>query len=268
MNDTIAAARTLLFVPGYRPDRFDKAAGSGADLVVLDLEDAVAPDQKDTAREHARTWLAAGNRAVVRINPARTPWHDQDLTAVSGLATALMVPKAESADQIGAVAARAPRAGIIPLIETAAGVTRAVAVCSAAAVVRPAFGSVDLAAQLGIDHCSHEALRHARSALVLAAATAGCGAPIDGVTTALDDEAALQADLDHSVTLGFTGKLCVHPRQVEHANTAFTPSDGELRWAQRVLAAGADGAVASLDGQMIDRPVLLRAEAIVRRAQR
>lgn len=170
-------SRSFLFVPGDRPDRFAKAAASGADVVVLDLEDAVAPGRKEQAREHVRHWLSGGNRAVVRINAAGTPWHDDDVAAV-GAAVAVMVPKAEEPLDLGVPT--------IPLIETAAGVLNAVAICAGKCVLRPALGSVDLAAQLGVDHRSHEALRHARSDLVLAAAAAGCGAPIDGVTTALD----------------------------------------------------------------------------------
>lgn len=248
--------RSFLFVPGDRPDRFAKAAASGADVVVLDLEDAVAPAHKDTAREHVRTWLSAGNRAVVRINAAGTSWHDDDLAAVGG-AAAVMVPKAEEPLD--------PGVPTIPLIETAAGVLNAVAVCAAKSVLRPAFGSVDLAARLGVDHRSHEALRHARSALVLAAAAAGCGAPIDGVTTALDSPGILRADLEHAVTLGFTAKLCVHPRQVEAVNRVFTPSPEELERARGIVAAAEKGAVTAHDGELVDRPVLLRARALLER---
>lgn len=267
MNDPIATARTFLFVPGHRPDRFTKAAACGADVVILDLEDAVGPGHKEEAREHVRSWLDEGHQAVVRINAPGTPWYDDDIDTVGGRAYAVMVPKADERAQLDAVSRRLPaETGIIPLIETAVGIVQAVAVCSAPSVVRPAFGSVDLAVQLGVDHRSHEALRHARSAVVLAAAAAGCGAPIDGVTTAIDDETALRADLEHAVTLGFTGKLCVHPRQIDAVNHGFTPSDREIEWARGVIDAVADGSVAVRDGQMIDRPVVLRARAILARA--
>lgn len=267
MTVSVVNARTFLFVPGHRPDRFAKAAASGADLVVLDLEDAVAPDHKETARENVRAWLAAGHRAVVRVNAVGTPWHDDDLAVVASRTAALMLPKAESPAQIEAVARSLPTGtGIIPLVETARGVVQALAVCGGPAVVRPAFGSVDLAAQIGVDHRSAEALRHARSALVLAAAATGRGAPIDGVTTALDDEDVLRADLDHAVTLGFTAKLCIHPRQVRPANQVFTPSDQEIDWARQVLEVAGDGSVTVARGQMIDRPVVLRARAILARA--
>ncbi|MDQ0381039.1 HpcH/HpaI aldolase/citrate lyase family protein [Amycolatopsis thermophila] len=262
----VASGRSFLFVPGHRPDRFAKAAASGCDAVVLDLEDAVGEDSKVAARDHVRAWLDDGNHAVVRINGAGTPWFDDDLDAVAGRALAVMVPKAESRASLDAIARRLPTGtGVIPLIETALGVAGAVEVCSADAVVRPAFGSVDLAAQLGVDHRSLEALRHARSAVVLAAAAAGCGAPIDGVTTTVDDEDVLRADLAHAVELGFTGKLCIHPRQVAAVTEAFTPSDADVAWAREVLAAVTDGSVAVHKGQMVDRPVLLRAQAILAR---
>lgn len=262
----IANARSFLFVPGHRPDRFAKAAASGCDLVVLDLEDAVGEDSKAEAREHVRSWLAGGNRAVVRINGAGTPWFEDDLDAVAGQAAAVMVPKAEDGARLDTIASRLPSdGGLIPLIETALGVTRAVEVCAADSVVRPAFGSIDLAAQIGVDHRSQAALRHARSAVVLAAAATGRGAPIDGVTTALDDADALRADLDHAIELGFTGKLCIHPRQVAPVNEAFIPTEAEVRWAQEILATVRDGSVAVHNGQMVDRPVILRAQAILAR---
>ncbi|WP_033294839.1 HpcH/HpaI aldolase/citrate lyase family protein [Amycolatopsis jejuensis] len=256
----IETARSLLFVPGNRPERFAKAAASGADVVVLDLEDAVGPAAKVDAREHVRAWLDEGNKAVVRINGTGTPWYQEDLAMVTGRAQAVMVPKAENAEQVDLALP------VIPLLETALGIAKAIEVCAADSVVRPAFGSVDLAAQLGVDHQSHDALRYARSAVVLAAAAAGCAAPIDGVTTTLADEAMLQKDLAHAIELGFTAKLCVHPRQVGPVREAFRPSAEDIDWARGVLAMAADGSVNVYNGQMVDRPVLLRAEAILARS--
>jgi citrate lyase subunit beta / citryl-CoA lyase len=183
VNAAIADARTFLFVPGARPDRFGKAAASGADIVILDLEDAISPDHKVTSREQVSRWLER-HQAVIRINAAGTPWHKDDVAMVTAHpdnALAVMVPKAED-------------------------------------------GSLDLAAQLGVDHRERQAVSWARSALVLAAAAAGCAAPIDGVTTDLADQSLLRADLDHAVALGFTSKLCIHPSQVAVANRRLTPA--------------------------------------------
>lgn len=262
----LETARTFLFTPGDRPDRFGKAAASAADVVVLDLEDAVSPARKPEAREHIRAWLRDGNTAVVRINAAGTPWHDSDVAMAAETPAAVMVPKAEDPAGLAAIARRVP--AVIPLVETAAGILGAPAICAAPSVVRPAFGSVDLGAQLGVDHRSHDALRHARSALVLAAAAAGCAGPIDGVTTALDDSAVLRADTEHAVLLGFTGKLCVHPRQIEVVHEALAPSAEDVEWARRVVAAAGDGSAVAAEGELVDRPVLLRAQAILARAER
>lgn len=265
MIEHITNARSLLFVPGHRKDRFAKAV---ADAVILDLEDAVGPQRKDEARENVRAWLEAGNTAVVRINAAGTPWYEDDVAMAAVRASALLVPKAEEPAQLAELAGHLPfGTGIIPLIETAAGVARAATICAVPAVLRPAFGSIDLALQLGVDHRVHAALHHARSALVLAAATARCASPIDGVTTAFNDDAELAADLEQAATLGFTGKLCIHPRQVDAANRRFTPSADEVDWAQSVLTATTDGSVTVHDGQMIDQPVFLRASAILARAR-
>jgi citrate lyase subunit beta / citryl-CoA lyase len=269
-NPTVA--RTFLFVPGDRPDLFGKAASSGADVIILDLEDAVAADRKREARENIRAWLGEGNQASIRINGDGTPWQTEDVAMIAGLpgpVAAVMVPKAESGERLAALSRGLPAGtGIIPLIETAAGILQAATVCAAPNVVRPAFGSIDLAAQLGLDPRSHAAFQHARSSLVLAAAAAGSAAPIDGVTVGITDEANLRADLAHAMALGFTGKLCIHPRQVAPANECLTPSDADLEWARQVVAVGQSGSASVCDGQMIDRPVVLRAEAILAHASR
>jgi len=266
VNPDVRIARSFLFVPGDRPDRFAKAATSGADAVVLDLEDAVGTDDKARAREHVRHWLEQGNQAVVRINGSGTPHYDADVDMVAEHADTVMLPKAEHAGHVTTLAAALPATtGIIPLLETATGIVQAVDVCRASTVLRPAFGSVDLATQLGIDHRCSDALYQARSSIVLAAASAERGAPIEGVTTTIDDPAALRADTERVKSLGFTAKLCIHPRQVATVNETFLPSATETEWARRVLDAAHDGAAAAVDGQMVDRPVLLRAEAIIAR---
>jgi citrate lyase subunit beta/citryl-CoA lyase len=267
-----ADARTFLFVPGDRPDRFGKAAASGADVVVLDLEDAVAPASKHAAREHVSRWLDERFPAVVRINSFGTAWHDADVAMVTTrplAVAAVMMPKAEDRVALAALSARLhPPTGIIPLIETAAGVMEALSICCAPKVVRPAFGSLDLAAQLGVDPRERDALAYARSALVVAAAAAGCAAPIDGVTTSIADASALRDDLAYASALGFTGKLCIHPAQVADANVRLSPSEAETDWARGIIATAREGSVGVRDSQLVDRPVLLRAQAVLARAAR
>jgi citrate lyase subunit beta/citryl-CoA lyase len=267
MTVDVRAAAVFLFVPGDRPDRFAKADAAGADAVLFDLEDAVAAPAKEQAREHVRAWLASGRPGVVRINGVGTPWHEADLAMAAGQGAAVVLPKAEDPAAVARVAAVLPATGVFPLIETAAGVLAAPAVCAAPGVVRPAFGNVDLAAQLGVDPADHLALAQARQTLVLAAAGAGVGAPVDGVTTAVHDDDALRDDLQHAARLGFGGKLCLHPRQVAAVRAALRPTPDQVRWAQRVVA-HADGAVALLDGQMVDKPVVDRARALLASAAR
>lgn len=262
LSDRIAAARSLLFVPGDRPDRFDKAASFGADLVIIDLEDAVAATDKDRARDNAAVWLALGNQAIVRINPPGTPWSEADLSTVAAYACPVMVPKAEDAAVLADIVARtAGRCDVIPLIETALGVERANEVCATPGVTRAAFGNVDLAAQLGVAHDDHTGLSYARSRLVVASAAAGICPPVDGVTTAVRDADVLGADVAHGRRLGFTGKLCVHPAQIPAVAHGFAPSAQELQWARAVLKAG--DSVTTVDGQMVDKPVLDRARRVL-----
>ncbi|MBN9460188.1 MAG: CoA ester lyase [Burkholderiales bacterium] len=263
-------ARSLLFVPASRPDRFDKALAAGADAVVIDLEDAVPPADKDRARDAVAAWLAPGRSVVVRINGAGTGWFRGDLAlcARPGVA-AVMLPKAERADQVAALR-DAGAAAVMPLIESAAGFAALPAIAGAPGVQRLAFGSIDIQVDLGMRDPLEDELLLFRSQLVLASRLAGLQPPIDGVSTAIDDAQRLRDDVLRARRLGFGGKLCIHPRQVEGVNRHFAPSEAERAWAQRVLAAAAaaGGAAVALDGAMVDQPVILRAQAILREAQR
>ncbi|HKS46474.1 MAG TPA: CoA ester lyase [Amycolatopsis sp.] len=263
MRERLAAARTLLFVPGHRPDRFAKAMAAGADGVVLDLEDAVGPDDKPAARAAVAEWLAQhGTDVLVRINAPGTPWFDEDLELVAKHGCAAMIPKAEDRGTLEGL--ELPL--VIPLVETAAGVLKAAEICAARGVVRAAFGSVDLAGQLGVAPDDHLALTHARSALVLASASAGVASPLDGVTTNLSDLEVLREDMRMARRLGYTGKLCIHPRQVEPLHALLAPTPEELAWAEEVIAAGGDGAATAVAGHMVDKPVLERARRLLERA--
>lgn len=265
---TAADATTLLFVPGNRPDRFDKAVAAGAELVVLDLEDAVGPADKDAARRHVVAWLADGHHAAVRINAAGTPAHEVDVAALARFRVPVMVPKASRPEALAQLGRRLhPETVLMALVETAAGALSAPALAAADGVVRLVLGSFDLAAELGVSPDDREALAGARHALVLASAAAGLAGPVDGVTGDVRDADALRADLAHGVRLGFRGKLCVHPDQVAAARAAFVPGEAEVAWARRVLeAVEAGGDVVLVDGAMVDRPVVDRARRILSRS--
>lgn len=206
---------------------------------------------------------------MVRINGTATRWYDDDLAMVRRQSCGIMLPKADSAEHVAAVSAQlASDRPLIALIETAAGVGAASGICATDGVARVAFGSVDLGAELGVDPDDHEALLYARSALVLASAAAECAAPLDGVSTAVHDDAAVATDSARAVRLGFGGKLCVHPRQVGIVNDTFSPTAEELDWARRIAAAARSGEVCVVDGRMVDKPVIERAARLLARAEK
>jgi citrate lyase subunit beta/citryl-CoA lyase len=259
-----------LFVPGDRPDRFDKAVATGADEVVLDLEDAVSPGAKGAARTAVAGWLAAGGRAWVRVNGQGTPWHAADLDALAGLTglSGVVVPKAESPEALAAVGARLPgRAGLVALVETARGISDVQAVAACPAVSRLAFGSIDYCADLGAE-VRDDVLLLPRSLVVLASRTHGKPAPVDGVTLDLTDQAAAGADAARARAFGFGGKLCIHPTQVAPVQGAFAPTGDELAWAREVVAAdrSSGGAATAVRGALVDGPVVRRAQQLLDRA--
>ncbi len=264
-------SRSYLFVPGNRPERFDKACAAGADTVIVDLEDAVPPDEKTSAREAVARWLSPARAVLIRINSADSEWFraDVELCRMPGVA-GIVLPKAEQVDDLGFIAARTAASSMIfPLIESAQGFWNALALARAERVQRLLFGSIDFQVDLGINGENDELL-YFRSQLVLVSRLAGIGAPVDGVTTAIDDVAQLRADTLRGKDIGFGGKLCIHPRQVDPVNQCFSPSPAQIEWAQRILAAAAlaNGAAVAVDGKMVDRPVILKAETIIGMAER
>lgn len=259
---------SLLFVPASRPERYAKALQAGADAVIIDLEDAVAPAAKDGARAALAAWLDPAQPVLVRINAADTPWFaaDLELLAHPGIA-GVVLPKAEDPDDVLAASHAGGGLPVLPLIESALGFEQSLALAHVDRVLRLIFGHIDLQADLNM-RCSEDELLPFRVALVLASRLAGIAAPIDGVTTAIDDVELLQADALRARRLGFGGKLCIHPRQVALVNRCFAPSADEIAWARRVIAADAasGGAAVAVDGKMVDRPVVLRAQAILAEA--
>ncbi len=261
--DRMATVRAPLFVPADRPERFAKAAASGADAVILDLEDAVAPTAKAAARAMLRRDFTT-LPVILRINAAGTAWHADDLAAAAALRpSAVMVPKAEAPDDLRRIVAALADIPLVALVETARGLAQCRAIAVVPGVIRLAFGSVDFCADL---RCAHtpEVLLPARSELVLASRLADLPGPLDGVTTSLDDATETARDAGRARDLGMGGKLCIHPRQIEPVLAAFAPTAEQIDWARRVLASG-DGAV-QLGGTMVDEPVRQRARAILAEA--
>lgn len=258
-----AIARSFLFVPGDRPERFDKAWESSADAVILDLEDAVAPERKAAARQAVQGWLRADRPVWIRCNAADTEWFRDDLSLASHEGVAgFFVPKAESVPE---ALAQFVDAGLawIPIIETARGMGAAEALACARGVVRLAFGTIDFKVDMGIEG-DDDALLYFRSRLVLASRLAGCGTPLDGVASSISDSALIRAEAGRARRFGMSGKLCIHPRQVEAVHAAFEPSAAERDWARRVLeaVAASNGGAIAVDGKMVDRPVWLLAQRI------
>jgi len=267
-------ARTYLFVPGNRPERFAKALASTADAVVLDLEDAVAIDDKSSARESVGAQLAgmspeARRRVVVRINDIASSWFLMDLrTLLHSGGTQLMLPKAESAAQIAALRSAVPDADVLALIETARGVAAVDEIAAASGVSRLVYGTLDFALDLDLDtSAGDEGLAYAAGRIAVASRAAGLAAPVAGVTPQLDDDVRLLADLAQARRFGFGAKLCIHPKQIDPIHRALQPSPAAVDWATRVLKAeAASPGAARLDGRMVDRPVVLQAERILMRS--
>lgn len=260
-------ARSYLFVPGNRCERIVKAIASGADAVIVDLEDAVPPAEKDAARASVLASLDAARPVWLRINGEQTPWFtaDRALCGLPGIA-GIVLPKAECGALITDLHNAAARP-VLPIIESGLGLARLASIATAKGTERLAFGSIDLRLDLGIPG-DEPVLDPYRMQLVLASRLAGLPSPVDGVTTSFSDPAAVEADTRRSASLGFTGKLCIHPQQIAPVHRGFGPTQADIAWARRVLAAdaSADGRAVALNGQMVDRPVVERARAILARA--
>lgn len=273
-KDALAGTRSLLFVPGNRPERFAKALASGADAVILDLEDAVPEAEKLEARRAILAqWpalRASPTPLLLRLNAPGTPEWREDLGLpgqLPGLA-GLICPKAESAVPLAALAPEG--LPLIPLIESARGWAALAEIAGAPGVLRLALGHIDFMADTGLDDSAQEeALAPLRFAIAMHSRIAGLASAIDGVTVHTGDEARLVEDAKRALRFGFGAKLCIHPRQIEPLHQALRPAPAELDWAQRVLAgnAAAQGAAFQLDGRMVDLPVVLRAQRLLTRAR-
>jgi citrate lyase subunit beta/citryl-CoA lyase len=259
----MTAPRSYLFVPGNRPDRFDKACASGADAVIIDLEDAVPSAERFAARQNTASWLSACHPVYIRINGADTEWFREDLAICGATGVAgVVLPKAERVEDIQTIGIP-----VLPIIETARGFWNVSALAHAPNVRRLLFGSIDFQVDLGIAGEGEELL-YFRSQLVLVSRIAGLPSPVDGITTSFDSQDAVRADTRRARRLGFGAKLCIHPKQIAAVHECFGSTAEEAAWARRVVeaAAKAGGGATSLDGEMIDRPVLARALEILKHA--
>lgn len=264
LSDPLSNAASFLFVPGNRPDRFDKAASAGADRIIIDLEDAVAPAGKVAARSAMTCWPGR-HLAIVRINAPGTAWHEDDVAACkeAGVA-AIMVAKADVPGQLVTLH-NVTGLPLIALIETAQGLEEIVSIAAAPGVSRLAFGAIDLELDLGLN-VSDVMLDGFRLRLTMASRLAGLGAPIDGVRTDFRNLQDLATDVARVRGLGFGGKLCIHPAQVAIVSEGFVPTPESVAWARRVAVLGEDAT--ALEGQMIDRPVRERALSILAHTER
>jgi len=264
-----AMGPALLFCPADRPERYAKAA-ERADAVILDLEDAVAAPAKEAARESLTASRLDPATTIVRINPLGTADAEADLEALASTDyRTVMVAKAEDAAALAALAARGY--AVIALCETAAGVVAAGELAAVDGVVALMWGAEDLVASMG-GTASRDArgqyravVQHARASVHLAAAARG-KATIDAVHLDITDEAGLAEEAADAAALGFVATACIHPSQVAVIRRAYAPTPDQRVWAARVLAAAeGERGVFSLDGQMIDEPVLRHARGILAR---
>lgn len=287
--------RSWLFVPGDRPDRFAKAEASGADAVILDLEDAVTPEQRPAARQAIAAHLAARSAAGrgiplwVRINPIQTADALADLVAVlPGRPDGIILPKARHGDDLHRLdhwlqaleaqhGIESDRTRVMPMVtETASALlTMSSFACLPVRTAALTWGAEDLATELGAlgnrDAAGEYELPYALAgALTLYAASAGGVPAIDTVDTEIRDVAAVERRARASRRAGFAGKLAIHPAQVAAINAAFTPSAEEVAHAEKVRAAFAAAPAAGalrVDGKLVDRPHLLQAERMLAAAR-
>lgn len=269
---TFSVRRSLLFVPGCQPGRFDKAAAAGADVVCIDLEDAVPPEQKDEARAAVVTYMN-GERAIVEwaVRSNRVGDHDglSDLTALAALKSKpdlVVLPKVESAEEVQQAASilSASAIKLVALIESPIGLLNAQSIAAAGdPLVAIMFGGADFAAELGAQ-MSWEPLLYARCHLAVVAAAHGLEL-IDVPFLDIKDSAGLKTETDRIIAMGFTAKAAIHPSQVSVINDCFTPGPEQLVQAMRIVSASNNcgGGALLVEGKMVDKAVVTAASRTV-----
>jgi len=271
----LSDAYSFLFVPANQPERYGKALASGADGVIIDLEDAVGLDDKAKARELLKnTWSSISveekKRVIIRCNAPGSSFYAADLVLAKELQVRhLMIPKTESPDHINGAAEELKNTAFIPMIETPLGLHHLNEIASAEQVLRLALGNLDMQVEMGISCDDNETeIDTARFMLVLASKLAQIAPPLDGVTPSTDDEPRIFAHAQKAKRFGFGAKLCIHPKQIPIIKRAFSPTVEEISWAKRVIAAdnASNGQAVKVDGKMVDRPVVMLAHRILRLA--
>jgi citrate lyase subunit beta/citryl-CoA lyase len=271
----LSDACSFLFVPANQPERYGKALASGADGVIIDLEDAVGLDDKAKARELLKnTWSSISveekKRVIIRCNAPGSSFYAADLVLAKELQVRhLMIPKTESPDHINGAAEELKNTAFIPMIETPLGLHHLNEIASAEQVLRLALGNLDMQVEMGMSCDDNETeIDTARFMLVLASKLAQIAPPLDGVTPSTDDEPRIFAHAQKAKRFGFGAKLCIHPKQIPIIKRAFSPTVEEISWAKRVIAAdnASNGQAVKVDGKMVDRPVVMLAHRILRLA--
>ncbi|MCI0592985.1 citrate lyase subunit beta/citryl-CoA lyase/(S)-citramalyl-CoA lyase [Chromohalobacter marismortui] len=266
---TSEALRSILFVPATRPERIAKALASEADAVIVDLEDAVAESDKESAREALDAFLMhhPQTRLMVRINAPGTLYYEADLAlgARQAAITHLVIPKAESCQALEKAAASGKP--IWPLIETARGLLALSSLVHVAGVERLNFGALDMSTELGLipdTPGARQILDQARYQLVIHSYAAGLAPPIESPHQAIDDTDAVAQAATRAREMGFAGMLCIHPSQLPTVNQTFLPNEAEVAWAKEIVkSANLQGGAFSVNGQMVDAPVVARAQRIL-----
>ena len=264
--------RSLLFTPGSDERKLERALSSDADAVVCDLEDSVAPQDKASARDATANALAGRTVAplrLVRVNGVDTPWFEDDLELAGSLhLDGIVLPKA-SVDAVAALGHEGPP--VVAIVETAHGVRQAFEIGTQPRVAAFVLGAVDLGAEVGLEpRLDAIEILYPRAKLAIDSAAAGLRGPFDVVHLDLGDEAGLEEQCRLARSLGFRGKACIHPAQIETINRLFSPSEQELEWARGVVEAfeNQDEGVLALNGAMVDLPVVERARRVLAEAER
>lgn len=281
MTNNIQLCRSILFVPGSVQKRIDKAANIPADAIVFDLEDAVSPSEKISARERVVDALKlpefSSKQIIVRVNGIGTPWFEGDMKAIVGAGgSAIMLPKCESADDVLTTKSffNSTDIPLFVIIETAKGVLAGPVISNALTEQDSVcFGHVDFAADMALNEAdaSDGVIYHSRCQVALAARAFGAS-PIDNVCLDVSDEKMIREDTLAGLKLGYAGKLCIHPNQVSIVNDVYTPTLEEVEKAKAILAAWdvaqQEGhGVFTFQNKMIDLPVIRAQQSILMRYQ-